>query len=372
MEGFRYTREKDTFKWESDFMVLEFSNPSMQAFSEHAFVKCDEEIMHYYYSVKIDKKTHRWDEEDNESTEQTLICERNTHDFPRILNLKKMIEFQLQDNTVLGGQKIEYTNGDFRYSKALETEGFGCDDCYEIRKSVDSDGKNERYTVYCGTTFDAQGDRNSVGIRTPYVDRKDVEALLACVNEFVQYTIEEHNEQIGLWNNTYGVENGKIYEYGISENEVDKNVVEAMYVVGESLNIVSLTANKETEYNEVVLSKIEDDAVYLTNGERLAVESICYVTNRPTDEMVKYKEDQIAKEFGAILSPIEKEEFKEKSVEFLFHKYGSAIINRTWMCRVEHEFNIDYKTGDMVNAVSPVVKDVITRVKYPPLNPSGI
>lgn len=363
MEGFRFVRENDTFKWESNFMVLEFSNPSIQGFSEHAYLTSAEEIFHYYYCVKIYKKTHRWDEDDNQSTEVTLVCERNTYDFPRILSLKNILEFQLKDNTVIGGQKIEYVLGDVRYSKSVETEGFGCDDFYEVKKSVDADGENEKYVVYCGTTFDAQGDLNSVGLRTPYVERKDIEALLACVNEFVQYTLDEHNDQVRLWNSVYGVENGKIYEYELQKNGVNKDVIEAMHTTGEVLDIVSLVDNKETKHSDVVLSKIETDAVYLTDGERIATDTICYVSNNPTDEMIRYKEEEITKEFVAILSPSEKEEFSKESVENLFVKYSSAIINRTWMCRGEHAFNIDYKTGDMVNAVSPVVKDIIDRVK---------
>jgi hypothetical protein len=33
------------------------------------------------------------------------------------------------------------------------------------------------------------------------------------------------------------------------------------------------------------------------------------------------------------------------------------------MCRDEHEFNIDYHSGDMVNAVTPIVKKVVNIIK---------
>ena len=102
------------------------------------------------------------------------------------------------------------------------TEGFACDDFYEITKSVDSQGNDERYIVYCGTTFDSQGDLNSSGIRTPYVTRNDIEELLLCVTNFINYSLEEHNKNAQLWASSYEVKGNKIYEYGIVDESIDK------------------------------------------------------------------------------------------------------------------------------------------------------
>jgi hypothetical protein len=361
--SFLFKRENDVFKWESDFMVLEFSNPSIQGFSEHVQLTSHTDILHYYYSVKIYKKTHEWDEDGSQSTEQELVCERDTYDFPRILDLKEIVGFQLNDNTVMNGQKNEYTFGDARYSKVLSTDGFACDDFYEVSKSVNADGGEERYTVYCGTTFDAQGDLNSVGLRTPYVKREDLEQLLKCVNEFIQYSLTIQNEQIQLWNARYGIENGKIYEYEIIEKGINKGVIESIYAVGDKLNITTVIDNKEVEYKDVIINKIEEEYIILSDGERLPVESICYVNYEPSSAALRYKEDEITEEFLAILSDAEKEEFKNSSTVSLLNRYKQAIIDRTWMCRSEHEFDIDYQTGDMVNTVTPVVEVIIRKIK---------
>lgn len=363
MNSFKFKKVNNKFKWESDFMVLEFSNPSIQGFSNFINLTSEEEIMYYYYTVKIFKKVIEWDDNDNEVTKQKLISERNTHDFPTLLQLKWMLDYQLKDNPIINGQKIEYSNGSVRYSKVMSTEGFACDDFYEITKSVDSEGNDDRFVVYCGATFDSQGDLNSAGIRTPYVSKEDMEELFTCVSDFIQYSLDEHNKWNNILANSYEVKNGKIYEYNSENETINKDRIESIYAVGDILDIKTVIDNQENDYDKVVITKIEGEDIILNNGVTIKCDSIRYISNEPTDEMLKYKENEIAKEFSDILTSEEKEEFKNCNAEFLLNKYKMAIIDRTWMCREEHGFNINDKTGDRVSEITPVVRNIIKLIK---------
>lgn len=363
MSNFEFKQVDDTFRWESDFLRLEFSNPSVQGFSDFTNLTDEKEILYYYYTVKIFKKIADWDEEDNDVSEWELVSERFTHDFPMIRQLKWLLEYQLKDNPVVDGQKIKYTNGNVRYAKVMETDGFACDDFYEIRKSVDASGGDERYIVYCGTTFDFQSDLNSTGLRTPYVKRSDIEELLTCVTSFIGYSLEEHNKEAQLLASCYEVKNGKIYEYDILDENVDKTTIESIYAVGDRVHLFAVIDNKENEYEEAVIAQIEGDRVVLKMGEVIQGSTIAYMSHEQTKEMLVYKQQDIAKEFMNVLSDEETEELRQKSVDDLLEKYKMAIINRTAMCRSEHAFDIDYETGDNIKAVTPIVKEVINIIK---------
>jgi hypothetical protein len=364
MKGFKFKRIKNKFRWESNFMVLEFSNPSIQGFDDYTNLTSEKGIMYYYYTVKVFKKVVvDWDDNDNEITKWKLVGSRSTHDFPCILDLKWILDYQLNDDTKIDGQKHEYQSGEIRYSKVMVNEGFACDDYYEIRKCVNSNGKDDRYIVYCGTIFECQGDLNSVGIRTPYVNRKDIEELLQCVSSFIQYSLDDHNKENESWKNRFEIKYNKIYEYYADNQIVDKNKIESMYVIGDILDITTVVNNKQYEHYKTKISKIENNNLILESGEVIALDSVVYIMDEVDKKKLKYKENEIAQDFMSILSSEEREEFKNYSLESLLNKYKEVIIDRTWMCRDEHEFNIDYHSGDMVNAVTPIVKKVVNIIK---------
>ena len=83
-------------------MVLEYSEPSIQAFQEYLPVKDFKDIMYYYYTVKIFKKIY--------NSKEILVSERYVYDFPCIDELKWIIEHQLNNNPTIDGQKIEYNS----------------------------------------------------------------------------------------------------------------------------------------------------------------------------------------------------------------------------------------------------------------------
>ena len=83
MKGFKFNRHKNKFRWESDFMVLEFSNPSIEGFSSFTNLEDEKDIMYYYYTVKIFKKMIDWDDEDDEKEIVTwkLVSKRKVYLF---------------------------------------------------------------------------------------------------------------------------------------------------------------------------------------------------------------------------------------------------------------------------------------------------
>ena len=121
--------------------------------------------------------------------------------------------------------------------------------------------------------------------------------------------------------------------------------------------------NKQHEYYKAKILKIESDNLILESGEVVTLDSIVYIMDEVIDEKLKYKENEIAQDFLSILSNEEKEEFKNCSIELLLNKYKEAIIDRTWMCRDEHEFDIDYTTGDRVDKVIAIVESIINIIK---------
>ena len=194
--NFKFTKDNNIFKWESNFMCLEFSEPEIQAFNEFADIDKERKqnnIMYYSYKVSIFKKYIDYDENDNEFVNKQLVSERYADDFNTIEQLQRILDFQLKDNTVKNGQRIEYQSGKIEYRKTLQSEGFACDDMYEITKIVDENNNNDKYIVYVGNTYDFQGVSNSCGIRTSYVCSEDIKELLKCVNEFIDYSIEDNN-----------------------------------------------------------------------------------------------------------------------------------------------------------------------------------
>lgn len=57
-----------------------------------------------------------------------------------------------------------------------------------------------------------------------------------------------------------------------------------------------------------------------------------------------------------------KKDFSVLDEDSLYKKYGDAIINRTWMCRDEHELTYR-KTGHPVKDIEPCVREVIQLIK---------
>lgn len=355
----KFNKTDGIFSWETSDIKLEFSEPHIQGFNDFVKLKDEKDIMYYYYTVKIFKKIveHADIDSDEEIERWERVCERSTYDFPMIFEFKEIIKYQLNDNTIIDGQKIYGYNK--KYKKSIFTEGFACDDFYELTKIADESGSNASYILYAGTTFDCQGDLNSSGVRTPYLEEQDIRELLECVSSFIQYSIDDYNKSIVSRKNLYKIKGNKIYEY----NNINKNVLESIYVIGDVLDITKVTDNIETDFDRVSLLNIEDSNIILEDNQVINIADIAMINNIPTKESLHYNEQEIAQDFINILSDEKRNEFKTSTNKELLYKYKNPIMNRTWMCRDEHNFDIDYNSGDMPVAVIPVIEKVIEKIK---------
>lgn len=351
--NFKFIKTEDNrFRWESNFMILEYSEPSIQAFQEYLPVKDFKDIMYYYYTVKIFKKI--------DNSKEILVSERDVYDFPCIDELKWIIEHQLNNNPTINGQKIEYQSGDVRYKETFESEGFACEDFYSISKSTDENNKNERYSIYIGTTYDDNGDLTSNGIRTPHINRIDLKELLKCVDSFIQYSIDKNNNELEKLNDKFIIKDDKLYEYDY-ENNLDN-----IYVIGEFIkNITFIDNNKQCEEVDLIISDLRRDKVFFKGGLCLFTKDIRYMYSKVQDNKLTYNEQQCAEDFTSILNTDEKHEFISNDVNELLLKYKNAIVNRTKMCIDKNRnYMTKYEKNMGIDGIIPVVETVINNIKY--------
>lgn len=374
-----YITEDNKYRWENNFMMIEYSDPSIQAFREYEQIDRNG-IMYYYYTLSIYKKVEKYVNEDDIDSEETfidykLVSKRDTYDFPSILEFEYLLKYLLDDDVRIDGQRNEMSSGDIRYSKTLYTDGFACDDMYEITKNVDKNNKNERYTLYIGTTFDGDGDCNSTGLRTPYLNRNDIIDLLKCVSKFINYSIKLNNDSAKESGKEYKIIGDKIYRYyyDYDNNKIDYDKIDSIFIVGDALDDLTYmigVSQNEKEYGiTYTITKIEDNLIYViddyTKEEKsFNIKDLRYISCEVNKEKTKYNEVQIAEDFINILSNKEKHDFKHKNIDYLYNKYGHAICNRTIMCLENH----NYETKRLKNeygyeAIEPVIKCVIKLIK---------
>lgn len=348
---FKFIRTKDKFKWESKSLVLEFSEPSIQGFDDYIQMSDIDDVMYYYYTVKIFKKT----QDRNGNAKFVLIGKRRIHDFPCMKQLKYLLEHILSDYDFKTGQSNLYSDDETYYTTTLQTCGFVCEDFYEISRTVDSEGNNETFTFYCGVTYDTQGDLNNVGIRTEYVDRSSLIELQKCITEFISYSLKCHNKEILSWKANLELEHGKLYEYS------NDGVLEHIYAIGDNVDITTVVDNNQYRYSNFSITKIENGIIY-SLGVQVNIDTIYFISNNISNELLSYNEEQVADEFISILADEEKAYFLCTENETILNKYNDVIIGRTKMCRDEHNFQYT-STGNPTEDIKPIVLNVIKIIK---------
>jgi hypothetical protein len=376
MKNFIYNIEKNKYMWFSKDIKLVFSDPSIQAHDDYSLVESIKDILYYYYTVEIYKKVyHKWDEDNDKAIYKwSLVAKRNTHDWPCIEQLLDILEYIKDLDIITNGEKHEYRSGNVKYSKHFHTEGFACDDFYEITKYVNEKGKTDGYVVYIGCTFDSEGDLNSVGIRTPYINQKDIDALYKCVKGFVDYSIKRHNEIISLRNkleseNKEEIE-GKLYQYVIENDYVNKQKVESIYVVGDKIDVTYLVEENNkviSKEKSIEIKEVNKNYIISTQDEQINIYNIVFIMDNVPDEKKYYNIDKVTSDFISIMTEYEINDFKNLNEEELFIKYNSVIIDRTCMCWDDtHNFPILVSKDELnwnIKNAKAVVKVIITNIK---------
>ena len=345
MSNYRFYIEKNKYIWENGTIKLEFSKPSILADDDYNLISKKEEIMYFYYQIKVfymqEKYIDNPDSEDGYDIVNVwkLLVNRATYDFPCIKQLIWMLEEALNySGPVTDGQKVVYSNGKTRYMFNYFTEGFGCDDFYQITKIVDEKENKDFWILYIGGSFDPQGDENSIGVRTPYIKREDVEELLKCAKSFVEYAMNIHNDKIykSLQKSitSYEIKNNKLYYYR------DKNIIGSIFIEGDTVDVVCLKDKTFTECSEhfysIKIKKIHDNFITFDNGEEVEVSLIGHMFYEVNNDILQYNMDECVNEVINILSPDGIKDFTHKEIKYLVKKYGEALSGRVWLYREEH------------------------------------
>ena len=387
-------------------LKIVLSKPSITAFDDYSKIEKNNKnngIMYYYYIIAVYQKKHCYNDKTNTSKNKWFrVAQKWTHDFPTIQQLQFMINYLLESNPIENGQKHTYRSGKIEYSKTEHTEGFGCDDFYELTKYVDEKGNPSHYTFYVGCAIDSMCDVNSVGIRTPYLSHTDILELKNFVDSFINYSIDLYNNNIELMyeiaeKNKKIIEN-KLYYYDNNNftKDIDgnlslkKDIIESIFIVGDFIDIRYLLKENEENYkktsdgkfkiisfdktkNAIVVKKVLDydrrtNEILVVNEEEqlILLKDIFFISNEVTLKARYYNIEEVTNDFFNILTEKELLDFSKMSNEDLFEKYESAIIDRTWLCWADtHNFpNLtNQKNPSNIDNAKEVVKVVIGNIK---------
>ena len=332
---------------------IEFSDPTIQAHDEYGYVKGPRDIMHYYYNVSGYAKTEyskKWKE----------IFSIHTYDFPCILSLKAMLEAFIEKPINRDEyQKLKCSDFGTYYSYNMET-GFLSDDSYSLTHTIfvnDCDEEKSTYSLSVGKGCASYTNVNLINLTLNHLTRKELCKVYECVKGFIAYTCKVANERIKDYVTkelmSWKISDGKLYQ--MNEDCSVKSIFTISDILNDVIVIegnVNSTNYHSVSYNNCKIVDIKDKSIVIEGGFKeytrscnyeslespveIAINTIAYIFQEMPNEKLAFSEDEIMKDFISILSDDEIEEFKIADVDFLFTKWKSAIIDRTWMCRNEH------------------------------------
>lgn len=355
---FKYKRKNNKFIWSDKRMKVVFSNPSIQSHNTYIKVSEIEDIMYYYYRVRVYVKMFdlkKW----------RKISDIRTHDFPMLPELQYFMTEAIVDDCA-SGEHYTLCDGNEYYKKVWNTDGFGCDDYYEITKIVSNNKVEAQYYFYAGVSIDGNGGKVNIGARSDYINTKDMEALKQCIDSFIEYSMQKHNDETIKYieenRKNKKVKNKKLYVYKPTNTTYKK--IDSIFVVGDT--VLSLDIYKDNfaveEIRHAKITTISPTEVCFDNNISVKPEDIIEIFLEVNDAKLKYDEFEIATDFYNILSSEEMEEFDILPDEYLIDKYGEAIVDRTNMMRDEHGFDID-RSKNYPESIKHVLKAVISILK---------
>ena len=376
-------------------MKLEFSDISFQPHDDFGYVQDSKDIMYLYYTVCIYKRKTKYIKTAKGSKKAQgwkLVAKRNVYDFPCLIQLIFILDTILHKEMDFDTcRKLNFQSGAIGYEQSLETEGFACDDFYEVKHRVVYEDESlssiayEEYCLYAGCSYDTQGDLQSEGIRNSYVTKMDLELLYECATSFLQNGIEEFNQSLrdkAASELFIGTEN-KLYKH----NQKDNAIIDSIYTVGDYCDIivrVGAITDKDmhsVQYLKTELVEITDTHIVIRNGiiedenyeytpipdnTVIPINRIFHIFVNLDDsnkQRLYFNEEQIMKDFISLLTDSDKEEFQVKSIDELYKKWGDVLIDRSWMFREEHAFPIYLKGKTHQENVKYIAKKIIKTLK---------
>ena len=363
----------------SDNFKIEFSEPRIQGFDDYAYLKSESGIMYYYYGVdgyiKDDKKGKK-------------VFAAAAYDFPGIIGFKGMLEAFYLDKIGIGKyQKDVNEKIPSRIWYTYETNsGTFVEDFYSIVHEFVIEDKEEisnSYSLTVGKALDYAGSEIN-GLTFRHLKAEDIEKIYECVCEFIEYSLEVHNKRTkeyildGL--RSWHCIDGKVYEMN-----KDGKSVECIYPVGILMDDATILVGDinskdycSKTFNNFTIEKVEDDGIIINGGyeearrgeirhinepEKILFSTLIRMFEDMPKERLAYNEEEIQKDFISLLSDFEKNEFKGEDVDFLFEKYKSAIMDRTWMCRSEHNLPKRIKDTGHHENVYASIRVIVENIK---------
>lgn len=372
----KYLRNEDIFSFQSENLKVEFSEPKIQAYDEYGACTEEKDILYYYYNVSVQSKKDngRW----------KILFSVNTYDFPEILNFKAMLEIMLTELKIEDYQKADCGEGHIWYTYHLDSSPL-CEDFYTITHSIlkeDDEIHHETYSVVVGRAMDYScSEVQSVNFGN--LTKTDLEEIYECVKEFVQYSIEEAH-RINTERNKQGLNAFKIKEGKLYEMSSDGLEILAVYVPGDEIDEIKVLKGdidskdfSSRSFCRFKIDGITEDAIVLSSGyedlrgkyrkitepEEIKLSVLLDLFDNVSDDKLQYNEEEIANDFILVLSEKEKEEFKIKSETLLFQRWKEAILNRTWMCRDEHNLPKRVENNGQHENVYASIKEIIKLIK---------
>lgn len=201
-----------TKQYLNDGLIIEYSDPSIQAFHEGYFEPITKkDILYFYYTVQI----YRYNElditgDDLILAEKELIFEERTHDFPKVDSVPGIIDYivnepctlKLKDYEDNGYHQIQY------YNQVDLMDYANCEYWYKIERydtKVKQRSSNEYrdfkyYTLTIGNGFGNMGysnkKDNGAAIYLSELKEKDLLEFKKVCEEFMESAIETYNESV--------------------------------------------------------------------------------------------------------------------------------------------------------------------------------
>lgn len=371
--------ERDgVYGFKSEHFKIEFSNPRMQAHDDYGYVKDEKDILYYYYDIAgYVKDRKKW----------KRAFSGGAYDFPGILGFKGMLEaFINNEIDIKQYQKNKNKDSDRIWYTYNVDSGVFVEDYYSFTNEQIYEGKkflNSFFSLTVGVSLNYHGDEIN-GLTFRYLEVEDLKEILKCVKYFIKYSIDIRNEAVikrhKLDLSSWKVENGKLYE--MSD---DGKAINTIYTVGSTMDdIVVLVGDLDStefssiKYNDAVIESIDFDGILISGGYsenrsgeyhkieapvKIYYNTLLYLFEDMPEERLGWGEEEITSDFIGLLSPVERAEFQMAPMSYLFEKYKSAIIDRSWMCRSEHNLPKRVKDTGYHENVYESVKVIIANIQ---------
>lgn len=368
----KYKRNNIRSTWKHDDIKIVFSEPEIQASESVVHVKDVNDILFYYYTMKVYRKT-------NKNWKKELVS--FTWNSPALLCIEKMATELLKDDFEDGSWQMAGCGDSVWYKKSFETDSIVNEDYYQMGRVVTfyCGERLESFFMTVGTGFDSKHDRHTdfmPCISINFLNRDGFLGFVNTVKNFINKSIIFFNitqkENMALESVSRKILRGKMYEYKDRYEGYGCNKLDYVYVPGDE---ISLTLKEKYEGEDVFVdyrncrltgvenSRIGNGYITITGGYKMfrhtteyleskqikiPVELIMYSSSNEPEERLTFNKKQCVNDFLSIMSEEEKAEFATTPLDTITEKWFDAVVNRSWLYRKEHGFKHKKKTAKKI------------------------